>query len=131
MVEQVGHSVEARRGAMAEVAAFVDLMRNACGREFVDGQMATGQQARREYLDVLAKHGERAAAQWHKANEHRCTFFAEEGGRTVGMPSAFGLPTPPIGTPGGMSHTGNSSPAVSPVAGVGKSEQTGEHRGQK
>lgn len=106
---------------MAVVADVVDQWRTAYGREFVDGQMATAQQAAREHAAVLAQHGEQAAARWHVANEHRCTFFAEEGGRTVGMPSAFGLPTPPIGTPGRMGRTGNSTPSVSPVAGLGNS----------
>jgi hypothetical protein len=89
-----GQTVEARRNAMPVVTAFVDLMRNAYGREFVDAQMAKGQQARREYLAVLAEQGQVAATRWHKANEHRCTFWAEEGGRTIGLPSAYGVHTP-------------------------------------
>ena len=121
MVEQVGQSVEARRGAMAMVADVVDQWRVAYGREFVDGQMATAQLFKREHAAVLASQGRQAADRFHKANEHRCTFFAEEGGRTVGMPSAFGRPTPPIGTPVGMTRTGNSAPALAPVIGLGNS----------
>jgi len=120
-MEQVGQSVEARRNAMAEVAGIVDQWRQAYGREFVDGHMAAAQQARREHAAVLAQQGPHAAARWHKANEHRCTFFAEEGGRTVGMPSAFRVAHPPIGTPGAPVHTGNSTPALAPVAGLGNS----------
>lgn len=130
MDEKVGQSVEARRGAMPVVAAFIDQMRETYGREFVDGQMAEAQQARREHAAVLANHGEQAAARWHKANEHRCTFFAEEGGRTVGMPSAYGRPTPPVGTPTGVSHTGNSTPSLAPVAGLGKSPAFGPVSGK-
>lgn len=135
MVEQVGQSVEARRGAMAVVADVVDQWRMAYGREFVDGQMAMAQLFRREHAAVLASQGNLAADRFHKTNEHRCTFFAEEGGRTVGMPSAFGIglafactvsaksmsPTPPIGTPVALVCTGNSAPTLAPVAGLGKS----------
>lgn len=38
---------------------------------------------------------------------------------------------PPIGTPTTPTHAGNSTPAVAPVAGLGKSERCGEHRGAK
>ncbi|MDB5777917.1 MAG: hypothetical protein JWP93_282 [Polaromonas sp.] len=120
---------------MPEVAGFVDLCRNAFGRAFVDSQMATAQLFKREHEAVLASQGKQAADRFHKANEHRCTFFAEEGGRTVGMPSAFGngpafactwqtqkhQPDPPIGTPVGMTRTGNSAPTLAPVAGRGNS----------
>lgn len=128
---------------MAVVADVVDQWRTAYGREFVDGQMATAQLFKREHAAVLANQGRQAADRFHKANEHRCTFFAEEGGRTVGMPSAFGSEThgsgacclnethPPIGTPAALNRTGNSAPALAPVAGLGKSERCGEHRGAK
>jgi hypothetical protein len=77
---------------MPEVAAFVDLCRAAYGGMFVDvdAAMATAQQARREHAQVLAEQGEVAAASWLRRNAHRCTFFAEEGGRTVGLRSPFG-----------------------------------------
>ncbi|MGH8759382.1 MAG: hypothetical protein ACREVW_07695 [Burkholderiales bacterium] len=120
MDEKVGQSVEARRGAMPVVAAFIDRMRAAYGREFVDGQLATAQQARRDHVRVLAEQGEAAAARWHKANADKCVFFAEEGGRSVGMPSPYGR-TPHVGTPGTLGHTGNSTPSLAPVAGLGKS----------
>lgn len=130
---------------MAVVADVVDQWRTAYGREFVDGQMATAQLFKREHAAVLANQGRQAADRFHKANEHRCTFFAEEGGRTVGMPSAFGngpafactvrtqsmSPTPPIGTPVAPVCTGNSAPTLAPVAGLGKSERCGEHGGAK
>lgn len=89
MVE-VGKSVSKRREAMPAVSAFVDQYRELLGAEFVNGQMAIAQQARREYLQVLADQGEPAAKRWHRANAHRCTFYANENGREIGMPSPFG-----------------------------------------
>lgn len=87
--------VSARRQAMPEVAAFVDLCRAAYGGEFVDVDvaMAKAQQARREHAQVLAEQGEAAAARWLVRNAHRCTFHAEEGGRSVGLQSPFGRTT--------------------------------------
>ena len=87
--------VSARRQAMPEVAAFVDLCRAAYGGEFVDvdAAMATAQQARREHAQVLAEQGEAAAARWLVRNAHRCTFHAEEAGRSVGLVSPFGRTT--------------------------------------
>lgn len=83
-------SKERRRQAMPVVSGFVDQLRQFLGAELVDRQMALAQQARREHAQVLAQQGEAAAHRWHKANAHRCTFFAEEGGRTVGMQSPYG-----------------------------------------
>jgi hypothetical protein len=79
----------ARRHAMPTVAAFVDMCRAAYGADLIDQQMATAQQARREHAEILAQNGQAAASRWHMANTSRCTFFAQEGGRTLGMP----LPT--------------------------------------
>jgi hypothetical protein len=45
--------------------------------------------------------------------------------------TAGGTTTPGIGTPGAWNHGGNSAPAQAPVAGLGKSEQSGERRGAK
>lgn len=90
--EQVkSQTVDERRAAMPTVAAFIDMLRAAYGPEIVDvdKQLATAQQARREYAQVLAEQGAVAAKRWHKANAHRCTFFAEENGRTVGLASPF------------------------------------------
>jgi hypothetical protein len=39
--------------------------------------------------------------------------------------------TPPVGTPGPFARRGNSAPARTLVAGFGKSERSGERRGQK
>lgn len=78
-----------RRHDMPCVAAFIDMCREAFGSELVDQQMATAQQARREHAEILAQHGEAEAKRWHKANASRCTFFAQEGGRSLGLP----LPT--------------------------------------
>lgn len=78
-------AVAARRHAMPVVAAFVDLCRQAYGGDMVDAQMATAQQARREHAQVLEVQGEAAARRWHQANASRCTFFAQEGGRTLGL----------------------------------------------
>jgi len=87
--------VSARRQAMPEVAAFVDLCRAAYGGQFVDvdAAMSTAQQARREHAQVLAEQGEEAAARWLVRNAKRCTFHAEEGGRSVGLRSPFGRTT--------------------------------------
>lgn len=117
--------VQARRQAMPEVAAFVDLCRAAYGDTFVDvdAAMVTAQQARREHAQVLAEQGAEAAARWLVRNAKRCTFHAEEGGRSVGLRSPWG--TPPIGTPPAESHGGNSAPARAPVAGFGKSPVLG------
>jgi len=130
--------VQARRQAMPTTAAFIDLCRAELGQFVdVDAAMATAQQARREHAQVLAEQGTEAAARWLKRNAHRCTFFADEGGRSVGLRSPWGLTltattetavsvsvpsseraTPPIGTPGGKSLGGNSAPVHAPVAGV-------------
>ena len=87
--------VSARRQAMPAVAAFVDLCRAAYDGQFVDldAAMSTAQQARREHAQVLAEQGAEAAARWLKRNAHRCTFQAEEGGRSVGLASPFGRST--------------------------------------
>lgn len=80
-----------RRAAMPVVAAWIDMLRSAYGADWIDPQLAIGMQAAREHAQVLATQGEAAARQWHRANAHRCTFFASEGGRTVGLASPFGL----------------------------------------
>ncbi len=90
MEKEIGQSVQQRRQAMPAVAAFIDLCRKAYGTEFVDAQMARAQQAAREHAQVLAEQGDAAARRWHKANAHRCTFFAQEGGRTLGIASPWG-----------------------------------------
>jgi hypothetical protein len=77
------------RDVMPEVTAFVDMCRAAYGAELVDGQLATAVKAQREHARVLAEQGTAAAARWHRANAHRCTFFATEAGRTVGLQSPF------------------------------------------
>lgn len=83
-------STNQRRAAMPAVAAFIDMCRAAYGTAFVDQQMATAQQARREYAAVLAEHGPVAAKRWLQANDHRCTFYASEAGRELGLRSAYG-----------------------------------------
>ena len=83
-------AVDQRRTAMPTVSQFVDWCRANFGAEFVNQQLATAQQARREYAQVLATQGAVAAKRWHLANAHRCTFVGIESGRTVGMPSPFG-----------------------------------------
>lgn len=86
-------SVEQRRAAMPVVAAFIAECRRAYGDALVDQQLATAQQARREHAEILAKQGQAAADRWHRANAHRCTFFAQEQGRTLGLQSSFGTNT--------------------------------------
>ena len=83
-------AVDQRRAAMPLVAHIVDQWRTQFGAAFVDQQMATAQQARREHAQVLAQQGQAAADRWHRANAHRCTFLAQENGRVLGMPSPFG-----------------------------------------
>lgn len=83
-------AVDQRRAAMPTVAAFIDMCRQAYGDALVDRQLATAQQARREYANVLAQQGPVAAKRWHLANAHRCTFYAAEGGRELGLQSPFG-----------------------------------------
>jgi hypothetical protein len=61
------------------------------GAEVVDAQLLTAQRAAREHAQVLAEQGPDAARRWwHRANGHRCTFVATEGGRTVGIASPWG-----------------------------------------
>ena len=47
------------------------------------------------------------------------------------LPAGASTPHPPIGTPTPFHPRGNSAPARTLVAGLGKSERSGEHRGQK
>lgn len=82
--------VEQRRAAMPGLASIVDQLRAQYGVDFVNRQIATAQQARREYAQVLAEQGPVAAKYWHRANAHRCTFYATEGGRELGMQSPYG-----------------------------------------
>jgi hypothetical protein len=71
-------------------------------------------------------------------NANRCTFHAEEAGRSVGLPSPWGcaaqpygaqaekhVAPPPIGTPPAQTHPGNSAPARAPVAGLEQSPGIG------
>ncbi len=83
-------SVQGRREAMPMVAAFVDMCRRAYGAAMVDQQMATAQQARREHAQVLERDGAAAAKRWLLKNAHRCTFFAQEDGRELGLRSPYG-----------------------------------------
>lgn len=85
-----GTKTAQRRAAMPVTAALVDECRAIYGADMIDRQLATGMQAAREHAHVLATQGEAAARRWHRANAHRCTFFAVEGGHTVGLPSPFG-----------------------------------------
>lgn len=89
-VKVVEAAVDQRRAAMPTVAAFIDMCRLAYGSDLVDRQLATAQQARREHAKVLAEQGAVAAKRWHLANAHRCTFYAAEAGRELGLQSPFG-----------------------------------------
>ena len=90
MADTAASKTQKRRAAMPVVAQIVDQWREQFGAEFVDQQMATAQQARREHAQVLSQQGQAAADRWHRANAHRCTFWAQENGREVGMPSPYG-----------------------------------------
>lgn len=83
-------TVHDRRQAMPIVAAFVDACRAQFGAAMVDRQLAIAQQARREHAQILASQGAQAAARWLRANAHRCTFYGEEDGRTVGLQPPWG-----------------------------------------
>ena len=89
-VQTSAPSVEERRAAMPVVAAFIDMCRQAFGTDFVDQQLATAQKARREYTEIVQQQGQGAADRWLKANAHRCTFLAQEQGRTLGLQSPYG-----------------------------------------
>ncbi|MDO8903981.1 hypothetical protein [Hydrogenophaga sp.] len=144
-------STDRRRQAMPTVAQFIDQCRAMYDGQFVDldAAMATAQKARREHADVLDQQGAQAARQWLKTNAKRCTFYAAEGGRVVGLASPWGAAasagpaggeagppparqqvTPPIGTPPAPSRRGNSPPARAPVVGGGQSEQVGGQTGR-
>ena len=90
MVKGEKGSVDQRRAAMPATAAFIDMCREAYGAELVNRQLATAQQAAREYREVLSVQGEVAARSWHRANAHRCTFVAAENSRTLGLASPWG-----------------------------------------
>ena len=137
-------TVGSRRDAMPVTAAFIDMCRKVVGAEMVNTQLAIGMQAMRDYKQVLQTQGPVAAERWHRANAHRCTFVAVEGGRTIGLASPFGQDSlactvttqtidqpPPIGTPSARGHAGNSAPVRAPVAGLGESERSGEQGGSK
>lgn len=127
--------VAARRAAMPEVSAFIDWARRNAGADMVDAAMAKGIDAARKHAHVLATQGQQAADAWHRQHAHLCTFFASEGGREVGLcapgerpvsrPSTMHQDGPPIGTPSASSSQGNSPPARSLVAGLGKSPVNG------
>lgn len=89
-VQTSAPSVEQRRAAMPVVAAFIDMCRQALGDDMVDQQLATAQKARREYAEIAQQQGQGAADRWLKANAHRCTFVAQEQGRTLGLQSPYG-----------------------------------------
>jgi len=127
--------VAARRAAMPEVSAFIDWLRRCAGSDMVDAAMAKGIDAARRHAHILATQGQQAADAWHQSHAHLCTFFASEGGRTVGLrapdgrdvraPQAMHQDGPSIGTPATSARQGNSAPARSPVAGRGKSPVNG------
>jgi hypothetical protein len=74
------------RAAMPETAALVDELRAALGREFVDGAIAAGQRARREYQRRVATVGQEAADAWLASQQFPAgAFFAEEAGHQVGV----------------------------------------------
>ena len=52
-------------------------------------------------------------------------------GTATGAPLACARSTPLVGTPTADRREGNSAPAQALVAGLGKSERTGERRGAK
>ena len=71
---------------MPEVTAWVDQLREACGRDLVDGAIRAGVQAQRRYEALKAQDGPRAADAWLAAQKWpRGVFWASEGGRTLGV----------------------------------------------
>lgn len=89
-------SVDQRRAAMPVVSAWVDELRAMLGAEMINRQIAVGMQAQREYAQVELAQGVEAAEAWRRVNAHRCTFFAEEGGRRVGLASPLGAGVLPV-----------------------------------
>lgn len=77
----------AGRHAMPTTAALVDELRAALGREFVDGAIAAGQRARREYQRMVLTVGQQEADAWLRRQQFPGgAFFADENGHQVGVP---------------------------------------------
>ena len=74
------------RAAMPDTAALVDELRAALGREFVDGAIAAGQRARREYQRRVATVGQVGADAWLASQRFpQGCFWAIEGEHQVGV----------------------------------------------
>lgn len=79
-------NVKPARVAMPTVAAWVDELRAALGRELVDQAMAAGQQLRRQYDQMVLAVGRDAADRWlRRQPTPRGSFWATEGGHQVGQ----------------------------------------------
>lgn len=74
---------------MPVVSEWIDGLREQLGADMVDAQIAEGVKAQREYAEIERTHGTEAADLWRTQNAHRCTFFAEEGGRRVGLATPY------------------------------------------
>lgn len=75
------------REAMPMTAALVDELRQALGREFVDGAIAAGQRARRQHQRMVLTVGQQEADAWLRRQQFPGgAFFAEENGHEVGVP---------------------------------------------
>lgn len=74
------------RVVMPHTAALIDELRAALGRELIDGAIAAGQRARREYQRRVATVGQAAADAW-LANQRfpQGCFWASEGEHQVGV----------------------------------------------
>ena len=74
------------RAAMPATAELVDELRAALGRELVDGAIAAGQRARREYQARVAAEGKPAADRWLALQRFpQGCFHAVENGIEVGV----------------------------------------------
>lgn len=74
------------REAMPDTAEIVDDLRRELGAAIVDRAIAAGVKAQKRYAAWLAGHGEEAAQRWLGAQRFPGgSFYANEGGRTVGV----------------------------------------------
>jgi hypothetical protein len=74
------------RAAMPETAKLVDELRAAYGAERIDGAIAAGQRARREYIALQAASGKAVADRWLASQRFaQGCFHAVENGIEVGI----------------------------------------------
>ena len=71
---------------MPETATIVDELRAEFGAAVIDAAIAAGTAAQKRYAAWIASHGQEAADAWlMRQRFERGSFYASEGGRTVGV----------------------------------------------